>query len=363
MKFYFLLFLLTLSAFSQVNEGISQFIVREGSRKSQTSPSQIEMKLSSGDIESFNILFREQGLLISYYDSLGNSKGIHKLHDIPEFIDSYYLTHDEFPLHHDYNSDGYKDYALHFSHQSRGDEFIFMIFNPKTKKYELADAGFAHKSFTFERSTNLLIFMDWQNTDEFGFVSSIHYMLCIGNKWQEIGQLESSNYFGRFDVLRNGIKTKIHLNRNSWIRSHGFYRIEKRSVVEASEWSQQNLLKYWLPSEAEAELIAKSILYKEQLPKLLIHLSKQSIQMIFLQLLSMGVSEELKSKFEAFTHKNREVILPKYLYHKVKKEETLFSISKFYKLPISRLRELNHISKSNIIYAGEELILPAQSKP
>ena len=362
MKFCLVFFFLTLSIFSQINDHVSYSIVREGSEESSGSPSHLELHLTSGDIGSFDIYFNEKGLLISYFDTKKDLEVSYEVYDVAEFINNFDLVSETFPIYHDYNSDGYKDYAFHFAHQVRGDKAVILLFEPSTESYRLLDVGLGSRSFSFQPETNVLSHADWHYGGDLGFVSSIRYMLCVGQEWIEIGTLDYSNYHGAFHVLQHGLKAKVHLNRNSWLRSHGHYFKEERKVLETGAWAQEHVLKYWLPRDSEAETLSDNILQNRIIPKVFSKFSKDALQLIFSKIVQTEIGENIRERFRDLIQASHSVVMPSYLFHKVKGGETLFGISQAYKISLRTLREINNIDFSNVIYAGEELVVPNPNK-
>ncbi len=53
----------------------------------------------------------------------------------------------------------------------------------------------------------------------------------------------------------------------------------------------------------------------------------------------------------------KKAVKKKFVFHTVKKKETLYSISKQYNTTIDKLRELNKLSKGAIIYPGDNLLV------
>lgn len=356
-----LLFALTTKAenVSMVSEVMMKHgLEREGSESLRGAPSKLFIKTGQGRLETFNLHFIEEGLYIECDSDLNGKPIRHFLGDY-EGVNYLELSYDTLPMYHDYNSDGYKDYALHLRMFGPPDEPVFFIYNPELKKFEWKPISQGARGFTFDLKQNLVIFHDVANYQEFGYCSSYYYYFLIGHEWKNIGSLDFGNYAGSMNVQRGSKDIRVKLTRDLWLNSHGLpaERRKGKTLETADAWANDNILKLWQPDDKQINQISKTILKKKYLPEFLKYVSKETITAIDSALPVRRRKGKLATQLTELRDLCPSITVPNHKFYRVKKGDTLYSISKKHKVSIEQLKMLNGLVHESVIFAGEDLVL------
>jgi LysM repeat protein len=322
-----------------LNSDLSFSLTRKDSKFSKGQPHSVVMSHPQGG--QLQLLYTQDGLYVELrYMPIKFSQKI----DGDLGRDSLQIRHSVLPMYHDYNGDGFKDYAVDLW-LGGAECALFFIYQKKRKTYELV----YHLSRAFDFDLDSGIYTEYEWWQSFG--SNTYYFL-VGNKWVEIAKLHPSQYGSSLMVKQDGSFKQIPLKRKTWLTSSS--RDYNNPDENVNEWVKQNLASLWVLSKKEAHEFASCIKKSKQVPKSLRSMSRDNLMAITNEL----PESKLKSEIEKLAQHRPSIPMNDFTFYRVKKGDTLLKIAESQKIKLSDLLRLNDLKLDTIIYAGEDLLIP-----